>query len=218
MKTETAQIGQGIYTAADAARILGIPYSKANYWFKYYAKNKFESLGHRYYFEVKDIIAVNFLTLIEMGVFYNMKDKKVSTNKIIEAHETIGKQFKTPYPFAYQNFFTDGKNLFFGEEDALTTANKKLQTTFSEFIHSYIEKIEFGEGKLAHKFYPLGKKRTIVVNPENQFGQPIIDGTNILAATLYDLHLGGDKEEFIAELYDIPIKSVRDAIEFSKAA
>lgn len=219
MKTATAEIGQGIYTAADAARILGIPYPKANYWFRYYAKNKFESLGYRYYFQIKDIVAVNFLTLIEMGVFYRMKEKKIKTNVIIAAHNSLSDHLKTPYPFAKASFFTDGKKLLFGENTSyLISADRKLQSTFIGHLHPYVEKIEFGAGKLAHKFYPLGKESSIVVNPENQFGQPIIEGTNILAATVYDYYLGGEKPEFIAKLFDISPKSVQDAIQFSKAA
>jgi hypothetical protein len=54
-------IGGGIYTAADAARILKVPYPKANYWFKYYAKEKLASSGNfRYHFQVRDVVAVNF--------------------------------------------------------------------------------------------------------------------------------------------------------------
>lgn len=220
----SARIGQGIYTAADAARILGMPYTKAKYWFSYYAKNKlFDSVGFRYHFEVRDIIAVNFLTLIEMYVFYSLKEKKIKTRKIIEAHDAIAQKFNTPYPFAMKDLYVDGPRILFGSEADLITADKKLQHTISEFLVSACNKIDFDNHQIAKKYYPLGSSKSVVVNPENQFGQPVIDGTNILTATLYDYYKGGDDVEFIAKLYNLEVDKVRDAIEFwepsySKAA
>lgn len=213
-KSATAKLGEGIYTAADAARIFRIPYPKAQYWFKYYAKNKlYKSIGFRYYFEVRDIVAVNFLSLIEMYIFYSLKDEDISIHEIIRIHKNMAEHLKTPYPFASKDISILGKNVFFGSE--LTNA-KNLQTTLSDFLAPLVKKIEFGDQRMAKKFYPLGTSRSVVVNPDNQFGQPVIDGTNILAETIYDYHLGGESIDFIAKLYNLDTKNVEDAIAFCK--
>lgn len=219
MKNAIAQIGQGVYTAADASRILKIPYPKANYWFKYYAKNRLsKSVDYIYHFEIKKVIAVNFLTLIEMYVFYTLKEKGVKANKIIEAHTMMSQFLGTAYPFAKQDIFLDNRSLLFGTEDSLVTADKHLQTVIVQVLKKFISKVQFNDDRIAKKYYPLGKDRSVVVNPENQFGQPIIDGTNILAETIYSLSRGGDSPEFIAKLYDITVNQVEDAIEYAKAA
>ena len=219
MKSATAQIGQGVYTAADASRILKIPYPKTKYWFKYYARNKLSnSIDYIYHFEVKNVIAVNFLTLIEMYVFHTLKEKGVKTKIIVEAHTAMSQFLHTAYPFAKEDIFVNNKSLLFGSDDHLITADRNLQTVIVQILRKFISKVQFNDDRIARKFYPLGKNRCVVVNPENQFGQPIIDGTNILAETIYNLSRGGDSPEFIAKLYDITLNQVEDAIEFAKAA
>lgn len=212
-------IGQGIYTAADAARILKVPYPKANYWFKYYAKQKLAASSHfKYHFQVRDIVAVNFLTLIEMYVFYTLKEKGITTNSIMQAHSVMADFLKTPYPFAKEDIYLNDKALLFGHDDLLISADKKLQTVIVQVLKPFLKKIEFSDDRMANRFYPIGKRKAIVVNPENQFGQPIIEGTNILAQTVYLLSEAGESKKSIAKLYDLNIKQVSDAIEFSNAA
>jgi len=219
MRNATPQIGHGIYTAADASRILKIPYPKANYWFNYYAKQKLSNTtDYIYHFEVKNIIAVNFLTLIEMYVFYALKEKGVRTSKIIEAHTAMSDLLQTAYPFAKEDIYVNNKSLLFGSDDQLITADKNLQIVIVQVLKTFISKVHFNDDRVAKKFYPLGKEKCVVVNPENQFGQPVIDGTNILAETIYNLSRGGDSHEYIAKLYDITANQVSDAIEFAKAA
>ncbi|HUS87506.1 MAG TPA: DUF433 domain-containing protein [Bacteroidales bacterium] len=219
MSGEKARIGEGIYTAADISRIFKIPYPKAKYWFKYYVKNRlFDTIGYRYFFPVKDTFAINFLSLIEMYVFYKFKERKIKTHRIIEAHTNLSKYLCTPYPFASEELYTYGDKIFFGQSDSLKEASDINQTLIPEYISPFVKKIHYDDKRLASKFYPLGKDRSVVINPENQFGQPIIDGTNILTATLYDYYLGNDSIETIAKLFDLRIENVLDAIEFHKAA
>jgi uncharacterized protein (DUF433 family) len=216
---ETPKIGSGIYTASDAAKILNIPYGKANYWFNHYVKTKLpEQVGFQYQFTINKITAVNFLSLIEMYVFYCLREKRITTSKIIDAHSNMSKLLATPYPFAKQDLFTDGKHLLFELGDIHITADSKLQIEIWECLHSYFEKISFSSNRLATKFFPLGTNKTIVVNPENQFGQPIIEGTNILAQTISCLYNGGESIESIQRLFDISKENVVDAIDFCKAA
>lgn len=218
MKTATATIGEGIYTAVDVSRILKIPYSKVKYWFQYHVKYKlFDTIGYRYYFPIKDTIAVNFLTLIEMYVFYTLKEKKIKTSEIILSHKNMSKFLNTPYPFAMDHVFVMGRDISFGNIDSLISATN-LSRIIPQVAKLFAEKITFSDERMATKFYPLGIDKSIVVNPKNQFGHPIIDGTNILVDTIYDYYLGGNDKAFIAELFDISINNVKDAIQFCKAA
>jgi uncharacterized protein (DUF433 family) len=54
----------------------------------------------------------------------------------------------------------------------------------------------------------------VVVNPHNQFGQPIIDGTNINAEMIFSMYQSGESEELIAHLYAIEPKAIKDAVQF----
>lgn len=100
----------------------------------------------------------------------------------------------------------------------LVRLGKSLQITMPEIVIPLCEKITFDDQKIAKKYYPLGNNRTVVVDPEHQFGQPVIEGTNILPETLVNLYRGGEKVEFIAKLYEIKPVNVLDAVEYLKAA
>lgn len=219
MNEEIAKIGEGIYTAPDVSRIFKIPYSKAKYWFKYYVRNRlFDTIGFRYYFPIKDTIAVNFLSLIEMYMFFKLKERNIKSSNIIKMHTQMSKYLKTPYPFASQDFYISGKTIYFGQIDSLVEASDTYQAFIPNFINQFIEKITFDDKRLARKFYPLGKDKSVVLNPENQCGQPTIDGTNILTATLFEYYKGKESIETIAKLFDLSVENVRDAIEFHQAA
>jgi len=220
METAIAKIGLGIYTASDAARILRIPYSKSRYWFKYYAQTKLlESIGYQYFFDINETLAIDFLTLIEMYVFYALKDEaNMSTNNILKFHKILSGELRTPYPFANCQIYASKKNMFFKVHEIIKDASDLPQTFIEDFIIPFYKKVSFNQDNLAHKFHPLGKEKSIIIDPNHQFGKPVIEGTNIVTETLYDYFMGGDSIEFIARLYDLKPENIKDAIEFSKAA
>ncbi len=217
---QSSFIGTGIYTAADASRIFKIPYSKSKRWFRVYAKHKFENPDAVYHFRLGRLDVVNFHALIEMYVFLTLREKGISAHRIIEAHQTMSEYLKTPYPFAKEDLFISHRTLLFGDDQKyLITADKRLQTVIINVLRPFINKVEFDDNsRLANKFYPLGKSKSIVVNPVNQFGQPVIEGTNILAQTVVSMHRGGESQKSIAKLFDINLKQVNHAIEFASAA
>jgi uncharacterized protein (DUF433 family) len=220
VETAIAKIGTGIYTAADAAKILRIPYSKSKYWFNYYAKNKLlKSIGYQYYFEFNDTIAIDFLTLIEMYVFYVLKDEiHMKTNNIIKYHKILSGELNTNYPFANCDIYAAKKSIVFESNAVYKNADDLQQTFITDFLIPFYKKITFNDERVAHKYHPLGKEKSVIIDPEHQFGKPIIDGTNIVTETLYDYYLGGDEIEFIARLYNITPENVKDAIAFFEAA
>lgn len=79
-----------------------------------------------------------------------------------------------------------------------------------------MHKVDFGNSDIAQRFFPVSDSKVIVVDPERQFGQPIINGTSIKAETLYNLYKGGEKKEYIAELYGIKPVEVQQAIQYFK--
>ena len=81
-----------------------------------------------------------------------------------------------------------------------------------QIIESFCKKIEFSGNSLAEKYYPLGRSEHIVVDPHHQFGQPVVEKTNVLAETIYNMHSAGETNQFLSRLYDISVKEVEAAI------
>ena len=208
--------GLGIYTISDASEILRIPKRKVRYWFNKYVSGEFSNrYKGKYFLDAGDIIAVNFYTLVETYTFYHLKEKGLPTKTIIEAHNILGQMYNTPYPFALHKFLASGAELFHEISEEVTIAlNNRNQIAIKGIIQHYAENFDFSKG-LAHKYYPAGRKSSVVINPENQFGAPIIDGTNIKISALMNLYRGGEDVKFIAELYELKTKQVKDAIKFA---
>jgi uncharacterized protein (DUF433 family) len=219
MKTEGAKLGGGVYTSADAARILKISPQKANYWFRHYLKNNhFKSNNFQYHFNIKETVAVNFLTLMEMYVFYSLRQNKIGVKEIVKTHQYLSKLLSTPYPFAKQAIYTDGGKLLFNSGEIYLSTDGSLQTKIALELDKFFKKITFSKDGFASIFHPLGSENVVVVNPEHQFGKPIIEGTNIKTQTVFNLYKSGENIELISELYNITEKQINDVIAFSKAA
>ncbi|MCX6273260.1 MAG: DUF433 domain-containing protein [Bacteroidetes bacterium] len=226
MTTETLQtkpiLGQGIYTMPDIAFLLGLSYPKVNRWINSFWNDKFGSkYGNTYSWIVDLTKAVNFYTLIELYTFYQLSAAGVSTKEVIKAHEILSDQFNTPYPFATKQVLsgirTDGHKVLFDRFDHGIYSVDIHRQFKIEFVREFYKNLEFDSNSLVIRFYPKGKERSIVCDPAHQFGQPVIDGTNILSETVYRMHLAKEPMRFIADLYEIPVSKVKNAIDFHKS-
>src|SRR6478672_7975049 len=147
--------------------------------------------------------ATNFYTLVEFYVFYQLRESRDGAKAIFTAHEQMAQQLRTSYPFASAQVLTDGKSILYALEDGTTiNADRSKQIAFKQIIESFCKKIEFSKSQLADRFWPLGREHHIVVDPHQQFGQPVIEKTNLLAENIYDLHKAGETVVFLSRLYN----------------
>ncbi|MCC6412502.1 MAG: DUF433 domain-containing protein [Saprospiraceae bacterium] len=214
------EIGYGIYTLRDVAQILHLPKATVRRWLKEYWDLRFaKQVGEKHSWGHKRDKAINFFTLVEFYVFYELRKHGVSAKHVLNAHGVLQKELGVDYPFASYRIMTDGKNVLFSPDLDTIVSVKGMQYELKGIIADFLKKIDFDpKNQTALRLYPSGKGHTIVVDPQHQFGQPVIKGTNILTETLYALHLGGESEKQIAALYDIKLSEVRDAIKFYQQA
>lgn len=210
------ELGTGIYSIPDVAFILKLPTQKVRRWMKEFWDGKFSTTHQSEYSWGKGKEKVtHFHSLIEFYVFYQLRELNVSTPKIFLAHKTMAEQLQTAHPFASSKLLSDGKHILFTLQDGtIVKADTSKQSAFKEIIESFCKKIEFSTTNIAESFYPMGKEKHIVVDPQHQFGQPIIEDTNILAETIVDLYSAGETVSFISRLYNLPSQSIEDAILF----
>jgi uncharacterized protein (DUF433 family) len=139
-------------------------------------------------------------------------------------HTRLAKDFHTKHPFASLQLKTipkaskEGKGeVWIDKDNVLMKADGKLQPSFRTFIEPYLKQIEFGENKIAKRFYPLvnfNNSKNVVVDPMHQFGQPVINGTNVQTKTVYELYSAGESKSNISSLYDIPVATIDDVLAY----
>jgi uncharacterized protein (DUF433 family) len=207
------KFGTGIFSVSEASLFLGLPGYKVRRWINEIWNTRIIPTNDETYSwgDGRDR-SLSFLTLIEFYVFYQLRNQNISVNKIVLAHKVIQDRLKTSFPFANASILTDGCTVLFRENESIIDAEPGLQTNIQGIILPFCKKIEFGDDSLAKRFWPKGRAVNIIIDPEHQFGQPTIPGTNILARQLYNLHKGGESLKFISSLYHLPTKVVKDAI------
>ena len=211
------ELGNGIYTVPDLALILQLPPFKVRRWLTdFYDQRLGGNKGRYSWGEGKDK-ATNFLTLIEFYIFYMLREQKISAGKILEAHKHMSKELKTPYPFASYKLLVNNKDILYEvSADTWVHADRSNQIIIHNLIVEFFKKLDFSDNARAKRFWPLGKEHSVVVDPHHQFGQPVINGTNINAATIYSMYQSGESLSTIGILYDITEAQVNDAIAFCK--
>jgi uncharacterized protein (DUF433 family) len=216
----TPELGQGIYTVPDIAHILNLPQRRIRWYINEIWDNRFGDriFGERYSWTYRGHKAINFYVLIEFYTVLQLKKLGLNTRTIHNAHESIARDLQVAYPFASSKLLTDGKNILYRFEDNIVNADGTKQTNFESIIEEFCKKIEFDENNLAARFHPMGKASSIVVDPSHQFGQPVIEGTNIQSRVLARMNKGGESVKSLSILYDLTQKQVRDAIAFHKKA
>lgn len=209
------KLGSGIYSIPDISFILNLPQNKVRRWLNEFWDDRLaKKYKTKYSWGEGRDKATNFYTLIEFYVFYHLRELNVSTKKIFDAHEEMADCIKTPYPFASAKLLSDGRDILYTLNDGTTVnANNKRQIVIIDLIREFYSKIEFSSNDIAEKFWPLGKDKKIVVDPHHQFGQPVIDDTNILAETIYDMYTAGEPISFLSHLYKLSTKEIKDAVE-----
>jgi uncharacterized protein (DUF433 family) len=211
-------IGTGIYSVPDISLILGLPNNKVRVWLNNVWDSKFILNHEKYSWGDKRAKAVSFLTLIEFYVFSKFREIGVSSQKITKAHLLLRDLLNTPYPFANSKLLTDGKEILLEcNEDKIVTVDESWQYKIEQIIAPFCQSIDYTSNNIAKRYYPKGKENSVIVDPEYQFGQPIINGTNIMALQLYDMYLAEEPLDFIAELYCLSNNQVMDGINFYKA-
>lgn len=207
----TPKIGEGIFLAADIAKILNLPYSKVNSCMKGFWNN--------YTFGEERNKAINFHSLIEFYIFFQLRTHGISAQRIKKVHTLMAKELNTPFPFAHNKISADKKKRIYYEKfENLIKADGKRQMDLAPMLDGFLHKLRYGKDDIAKQYFPLENSENIVIDPKHQFGQPIIAGTNIKTQTIYSLFKAGEKIETISNLYNIPMIKVKDAVTFHKIA
>jgi len=215
------QLGSGIYTVPDIGRLLGLPQSKVRRYVNDYWD---ERLGKKLFNETyswstgNNVKAVNFYTLIELYTCFYLKELGVSTRQILKSRIAMARDLHVTYPFASSKLLSDGKKIWYEFKDCIVNADGTRQTDFVEFIRNFANKIDFDDHKIAERFWPAGKQSSVVVDPHHQFGQPVIEGTNINTEVIFSMYESGEPIDAIGILYDITEKDIKDVISFHKKA
>lgn len=219
--------GKGLYTLSTAAKILKMDPKKMHRWIKGYTYEK----NLRYHsskplfktefdYDHENVI-ISFLDLAELLFVDTFIKYGVSIQKIRKAAVVASSLLKTSHPFAIRKMFTDGKSIFaqIAKEENDTSLLDLIseQFQFEKIIEPFLYKcIDFNKYDYAERWWPLGKKEDIVLDPSRNLGQPILNKYNVKTELIFELYKTNHSIDEISDWYELDKNAIKTAIKFEK--
>jgi uncharacterized protein (DUF433 family) len=213
--------GIGIYTAPEAARMVGMNANTLKRWLLGYdhdGKQEAE-LWKPQYVAGDDGLLLGFRDLVEARIVYALRQKGIGLQTIricIERARTIVEDDR---PFSTSQFKTDGKNIFLEIAKELAEPElidlRKRQGVFRHVVEPSLQGLDFGESG-AERWWLLPGKKTVVADPHRAFGQPIIAETGMTTARAAQIVKAEGSIERAAKVYEMPVRLLRDALAYQQ--
>jgi uncharacterized protein (DUF433 family) len=222
MRPDLSLIGIGLYTAAEAGRLTGVPSQKIIRWLRGHtiAGREYARLWRPQVDIGDSCVYLGFLDLVQVRVANAFINEGLSPQKVRKAIEYGSEIILHDYPFASARFRTDGKTVILhvlreGEDDRLIDLFKSGQYVMHRIIEPSLKGLEF-EQDFAARWWPLGRSRGIVIDPKRQFGQPIDNATGVPTVVLANAAKAEGSINKAARAFMVPATSVKRAIAFEE--
>jgi uncharacterized protein (DUF433 family) len=217
-------VGKGIYSVPHAARLSKVTPRRIRYWIEgrdseSRASVRSPGLWTGQHEPIDNKIVLGFLDLQEVRFVDAFLKQGVSWPFLRRAHEIAKNRYKTDHPFCTLQFVTDGKHIIeiLGESGhAQLEEIVHGQRVFPTVIEPFIRDLEFSQDKRIARWWPLGIKRRVVLDPARQFGQPIVAQAGVPTEVLFLAVKSGTSEDEVARWYEVSRRDVEDAVEFEK--
>ena len=213
-------ISRGLYSVSDASRILSLKRNTIIRWtFGYNRRGKhYDGVTHA---EVPDLQGRHALTFRELVQLLSVREFLKAGAKWPQIHSAYlngCEKFGTTYPFARKHWFADPGGIYYGsDEDLIEMSSAALQGAMKKTLALYLHRMDFDTDGLAERWYPLGRRRAVVLDPAISFGAPVVKGTGIRTDTLRGLQDAGEGVKSLAWWYNIKPTQVAAALDFEQA-
>jgi len=224
-------LGKGIYTIADAARIVHTYPRNISRWSEGYSfPLKSKRIGSSlpilltktYKLDEKSILT--FEQLMEIRLINLFRSKGVKLPVIRAAAQRASHIFGTDHPFAVKGLATDGKEIFRIDPSEIQDLNRATaaenlalgQRVIGQFLEPYLLQLEYDDFDVA-RFWALPHKYRIVLDPQRSFGQAIDVRSGVPARVLYSKVWAGEPIDRVAKWYGVDNQSVRDATDYGES-
>lgn len=219
MKTPARKpdMGTGIYTVAEAARLLQVSSRKVTGWADKYVHHRDGEKRISPPVLDRERAQPGLLTfhdLIELYFVREFRKAGVSLPQIRDAAKILRNEWNTAYPFALQKIaVAPGGHLV--EREELRTVLGRQQVF--DFARQFFRDVDFDAEGLATAWHPLGKDHLVVLDPKRAFGAPIDIRSGVRTDVLYRMFIAEDHDaEVVAQWYEVAPEAVEHAVRFEE--
>ena len=228
-------LGVGIYTRAEAARLLKLSPARVSTWLR----------GYRYTWGPRNarrqgkqppvlktdipmfdgMLVVSFLELMELRVVKRFRDAGTSLQAVRLVWQRAAREFGTDHPFAHHRFFAKAGHIFVSLENEppdaipevlyeISSRREPHQAIAGLLVKESIQVVEFDtRTELVREWRPRGPATPVVLNPGIAFGAPTVAGTRVPTDVLYRF-AQSRQVTTVAKLFELTEEQVTAALDF----
>jgi len=215
--------GIGIYTPPEAARMIGMNAGRLRRWLTGYAhdgKHEPRLWQPQYAADDDEGLLLGFRDLVEARIVHALRQCNIGLPTIRICIDRARALIGDERPFSTRQFKTDGKTIFLeitrGLEEPEFIDLRKSQGVFKKVVAPSLQDIDFGDNA-AERWWLIHGKKTIVADPNQAFGQPIIASAGMTTARAAEIVKAEGSVERAANLYEIKPHLLRDAIAYERS-
>lgn len=215
-------LDSGIYTVADARRLIHLPDMRVRRWIDGDRRTNAEAILKNELGWKGGKLAFSFVNLMEMRFMAFFASQGVNIRSIRFMAEEAKRVINHPHPFATATVFkTDGKKIY--AETQKQTGDEQLYNLYDKnfelkpiVAQSLKQGVVYDAEGLIRAWYPRKEVApNVVVHPKHAFGQPILRDSGIPTKTLADA-AESDSVATISKWFEIPRVRVAEAITFER--
>lgn len=216
MTAKAEIVGRGVYPFAEASRLIAVPTAKLARWISETSEAR---LWDHAFSSFEGVREISFLDLQQLRFVSALRAAGISLQSIRVALHHATDVFNSSTPFSTARLRTDGRSVFYevakeqNEPELINLLNK--QYAFSRILEPVLRDVEFDD-EFASRWWPLGKKMGIVIDPMRNFGAPTDDVSGVTVADLASATRVEGSVSKVAALYDVPRVSVERSIRYQE--
>jgi len=218
-------VGIGLYTSTEAARLAGVTPQRVVRWLRGYQyayrgearqsppvwNGQIEPLEGSY--------ALGFLDLMELRFVKAFLDFNLSLQTVRRAIARARESFGISHPFCTNQFLTDGRTIFLELEESTDEPAiidlVKNQYAFHRVLKPYLKGVEY-EGNELRRWWPLGERRRVVIDPARSFGKPIASGSGVQTAIIARAVAREGSVAKVQRWFELDKREVSDSVRFEE--
>jgi hypothetical protein len=215
------------YEPTEVARLVGLDRAQVSRWlfgyrYKYGDRLRSQDPLMARRAEAQASRLASFLDLVELRAAKLFLDHGLSPQRVRrafrEAENVCG-----PYPFARHKLYAVGPRLFLELDNRRGVTNLlELQTggqwVIKPLMRQLLEQLDFDkQSGFARAWWPLGRRKPVLITPQRGFGAPTLKSHNIRTANIYDLYLAeGRNIRPVARWFNISDSDTRVAVKYEE--
>jgi uncharacterized protein (DUF433 family) len=215
-------LDRAIYSCADVDRLVGLHSGTARRWLEGYER------AGRFYDPVlrpepTGSEAVTWGEMVEARLLAEFRSRSVPVQRMRPAIVALRKEFGR-YPLAQSRPFLDveGRELVRVVQDQVRLDRelqlvvvRNDQLVLAETAERFRSAVEYHDGSVV-RLKPEGRTPAVMMDPARAFGQPAI--RSVRTEVLAEDYRAGTSREDLADLYDLTLDQIDEAIRFELIA